>query len=332
MLSNLNRVQLPRLRPKGSVMREITLVQIQFSVEGEGSIQGGKLIVLAGRELHLANLAEDAVLWTRHRCLVPEVSGWTSWTRSVGNIVRGDQSSFPPWVETLTGDDTGGIPVIMHVQVNTEQGSEDGSQDMVLADPGPDALELTGLPQHGSYWLRHRMVLPWATRWTGWELAGGESVDGRRFNRALRDSDTGEWVLPRVRSPAANDVHRSGEARPPPPAALWVGRDSDNSPDVELWWILGEDDLHLINGYRVYRAEGLRRMVDDSGEVLNGVDIRLVHEDRDIPNPQYPSWTDTTATPALPYTYAVVSLSRGRAVSDDRISTALVADAPRVAG
>ena len=317
-----------RLRPKGSVMREITVVQIEFRVEGEACTQGRRLVVLAGRELHLAHLAEDVVLRTRQRSLFPEVSGWTVWARSEGNTVRGDQSTLPPLAEAASDDDTGGSPVVMHVQVNTERGSEVGSQDMVLANPGPDALEFTGLSQHGSYWLRHRMVLPWVTGWTGWDPAGGESVDGRRFNRALRDSVTRVWVLPRVRSTAASDVHRNDEGWPPPPAALWVGRDSDNSPDVELWWVMGEDDPHLVGSYRVYRTEGLHRMVDDSGEVLGEDCIRMIDENRVYVDTKFLDWTDTTATPTVPYTYAVMSLSRGLTMADHRISTALVVYAP----
>ncbi len=72
-------------------------------------------------------------------------------------------------------------------------------------------------------------------------------------------------------------------------------------------------------------------MVDDNNELLGDVDIRLVHEDRDIPDPRHPSWTDTTATPAVPYTYALVSLSRGRTNAGDRISTGLVAYTPGLA-
>ena len=314
------------------LMRDITVVQIQFSVDGEADTPVETTVGLHGHEARLARLAEDVVLWTRYRRLFPGVSKWTAWVKSVGNIVGGDRCEhLPPPVDGSPEDETGTGPVVMHVQVNTERGAEEASHDVVVSDPGPDSLEFTGLPPHGSYWLRHRMAYPWVTRWTGWDLAGGESVDGRRFSRTLRQADTGGWILPRSRPQGDSDLPWDDGTRPPPPAALWVGRDSDNSPDVELWWKWREMDLHLVDGYRGYRAEGLHRMVDNNNELLGEDDIRLVHEDRDIPDPRHPGWTDTTAIPTIPYTYAAVSLSCGRTNAGDRISTGLVAYTPGLA-
>ena len=312
-------------------MGELVVVHVQINEQRvvEGRLSDAVLHNPESRALQFDDLPEDVSLLTRHRRLFPQVTEWTEWEATTGNVVEGGRfASLPPLAKTTPSDDVLNDLVAMHVQINAEKAATAGSTDIVLDNPGPCSLVLEGLPPHGSYWARHRMVYPMVTRWTPWSLSGGESVDGRRFDLALRLADTGEWILPQI-LPAVDDIAPwNDNTRPPPPTSLWVGRDVQSDPEVRLWWQWREIDHYLVDGYRVYRAEGLQSMVDDTNEVLGEIGIRLVHEERSMPDPQTPMWTDFTAVPNTSYTYSVVSLRRGNTMSEDRISTAIVASAP----
>ena len=101
-------------------------------------------------------------------------------------LVEGYQNDAPP-------------KVIFQVQVNQVSSTPVGATNITIFNPYQ--LGFTSMQSHGTFFIRHRMLIPQRTEWTDWELSGGGTLGYEVFDRVLKIEGRDEWIQPKGRLP-----------------------------------------------------------------------------------------------------------------------------------
>ena len=82
--------------------------------------------------------------------------------------------------------------VVFQVEINEDAArAEDAKSITTLNAPQMNFLEQQA---HATFFIRHRVLSPWRTEWTDWELSGGGNVNLEHFNRSLKVEGVDHWI------------------------------------------------------------------------------------------------------------------------------------------
>ena len=82
--------------------------------------------------------------------------------------------------------------VVFQIQINEDVASEEGARNSTALNIG--AMDFIGQQPHATFFIRHRVLSPWRTEWTDWELSGGGNLGIEHFNRPLKVEGVDQWI------------------------------------------------------------------------------------------------------------------------------------------
>lgn len=79
-------------------------------------------------------------------------------------------------------------------QIEINEGAASAVEAKSITSLGAPLLNFLKQQSHATFFIRHRVLSPWRTEWTDWELSGGGELGQNHFSRPLKVEGIDHWI------------------------------------------------------------------------------------------------------------------------------------------